>query len=117
MMPASRSTRQWCEHVDFGIGFDLVAIEGDWPDAARVNRFVTGTAGEQPIRDARDALKRAVLGLPEKYRTVLLMKHYRNLKYREMAQELGLNEGTVKSRLNTAAQLLRERLRREGWLP
>lgn len=37
-------------------GFDLVAIEGDWPDAARVNRFVTGTAGERPIRDARDAL-------------------------------------------------------------
>jgi erythromycin esterase-like protein len=34
-------------------GFDGVAIEGDWPDAWRVNRFVTG---RDTARSARDAL-------------------------------------------------------------
>jgi erythromycin esterase-like protein len=34
-------------------GFTAVAIEGDWPDAYRVNRFVSG-AGTDP--DAQDAL-------------------------------------------------------------
>ncbi|MBI3893247.1 MAG: sigma-70 family RNA polymerase sigma factor [Candidatus Wallbacteria bacterium] len=67
-------------------------------------------------RSARDAVREAIETLPEKYRTVLLMKHLQQMKYRDMAEELGLNEGTVKSRLNTAASLLREKLRREGWL-
>ncbi|MDB5039285.1 MAG: hypothetical protein JWN27_11 [Candidatus Eremiobacteraeota bacterium] len=34
-------------------GFSAVAVEGDWPDALRVNRYVTGT-GDDP--DAADAL-------------------------------------------------------------
>jgi erythromycin esterase-like protein len=34
-------------------GFNAVAIEGDWPDASRVHRFVRGGNGDQ---DARDAL-------------------------------------------------------------
>lgn len=81
-----------------------------------VAREATEPHAAAEARDAQEAVRRAVLALPEKYRTVLLMKHYRNLRYREMALELGINEGTVKSRLNTAAGLLRERLEREGWL-
>jgi len=34
-------------------GFSAVAVEADWPDAARVNRFVRGA---NEARDARDAL-------------------------------------------------------------
>lgn len=65
---------------------------------------------------AQQALRNALDTLPEKFRIVLVMKHYRQMRYRDIAQELGLNEGTVKSRMNTAASLLREKLRREGWL-
>lgn len=35
-------------------GFDAVAIEGDWPDAYRVNRYVQGRSGDA---DAEEALR------------------------------------------------------------
>jgi len=38
-------------------GFNMVAIEGDWPDAARVNRFVTGE-GEGTLLDSLSGFKR-----------------------------------------------------------
>src|SRR5579862_9153498 len=38
-------------------GFNAVAVEGDWPDAYRVNRFVIGQGdGEQPADQAFEAL-------------------------------------------------------------
>ncbi len=37
------------------VGFDAVAIEGDWPDATLVHRFVTGAA--DAAEDALDALR------------------------------------------------------------
>ena len=39
-------------------GFDAVAIEGDWPDAYRVNRFVRGTGDDATARDALAGFKR-----------------------------------------------------------
>jgi erythromycin esterase-like protein len=36
------------------LGFSAVAIEGDWPDAVRVNRYVGGQGGD---RDAEEALR------------------------------------------------------------
>ena len=39
-------------------GFHAVAIEGDWPDAYRVNRFVRGTDNDASARDALAGFKR-----------------------------------------------------------
>jgi erythromycin esterase-like protein len=36
------------------LGFDTVAVEADWPDAYRVNRYVRGQGGD---RDAEEALR------------------------------------------------------------
>jgi len=45
-------------------------------------------------------LVRAALGqLPEIYRTVLVLRHYENLKMREIAQVLEIPDGTVCSRM------------------
>ncbi|HEX5284209.1 MAG TPA: erythromycin esterase family protein [Bryocella sp.] len=43
----ARITRRLIEEK----GFDAVAIEGDWPDAYRVNRFVTASAGDPQHSD------------------------------------------------------------------
>lgn len=46
--------------------------------------------------------------LPEAYRTVLVMRHYEDLKFREIAEVLEVPEGTVKSRMSEAlAQMSR----------
>jgi erythromycin esterase-like protein len=39
-------------------GFDAVAIEGDWPDAYRVNRFVRGSGDDASAPDALAGFKR-----------------------------------------------------------
>ena len=48
------------------------------------------------------------------YRTVVVLKHFMELSYREISQTLEIPEKTVKSRLFTARQLLKERLADKG---
>jgi RNA polymerase sigma-70 factor (ECF subfamily) len=43
---------------------------------------------------------------------VLVLRFYLDLSVREIASELGLPEGTVKSRLHTAVGAMRDRLHR-----
>ncbi|MBQ8133425.1 MAG: sigma-70 family RNA polymerase sigma factor [Clostridia bacterium] len=44
--------------------------------------------------------------LPEKYKTVVLMRYYSDMPYADIAEQLGLNIGTVKSRLSYSKNLL-----------
>jgi erythromycin esterase-like protein len=39
-------------------GFNVVAVEADWPDAYRVNRYVRGTSDDQESVDALAGFKR-----------------------------------------------------------
>ena len=39
-------------------GFTVVAVEADWPDAYRVNRFVRGTGEDSSAREALDGFRR-----------------------------------------------------------
>lgn len=50
----------------------------------------------------RNALQR----LPEHYRAVVVLRHYEDLKFREIADVLGIPEGTVKSRMAEALDQL-----------
>ena len=52
-----------------------------------------------------------VMHLPAKYREVVLLRYYEGLKLKEVASALGLSDGRVRSRLNKANQLLRDRLK------
>ena len=63
--------------------------------------------------DARERLKEAVDGLPEIYRTVLLMHDLEGYSHREIAETLGVAEGTSKARLFRAREKLRAALGEE----
>ena len=52
-----------------------------------------------------------VMRLPAKYREVVLLRYYEGLKLKEVASALRLSEGKVRSRLNKAGSLLRDRLK------
>jgi RNA polymerase sigma-70 factor, ECF subfamily len=55
-----------------------------------------------------ELVRNAIMQLPEIYRTVLVLRHYENLKLREIAEVLEIPEGTVNSRMAEAlAQLTR----------
>ena len=58
----------------------------------------------------RDELRRGLAALPEGQRTVLLLKDVYGLSVREIAQELGIEEGAVKVRAHRARRRLKELL-------
>lgn len=53
-----------------------------------------------------ELVRRALMQLPEMYRTVLVLRHYERLKLREIAEVLEVPEGTVNSRMAVALDLL-----------
>ncbi len=55
---------------------------------------------------------RAVDALPEHYREPIVLRYWEHLSMEQIAERLGLPEGTVKSRLARADDLLLEKLRR-----
>jgi RNA polymerase sigma-70 factor (ECF subfamily) len=69
----------------------------------------------RPDREAlnaelRDRIFKAVDSLPEKHRRVVLLREVEGLSYKEIAEVVGCNEGTVMSRLFYARERLREKL-------
>ncbi len=55
-------------------------------------------------------LEAAVKNLPEKYRTAFLLRDVQEMSYEEVAKILSVPLGTVKSRVNRARMILREKL-------
>ena len=62
-------------------------------------------------KETADSVRRALGRLPDIYRVVLVLRHYEQLKFQEIAEILEIPEGTVKSRmsegLNQLGRLLR----------
>lgn len=56
------------------------------------------------------ALDAAIKDLPEKYRTAFLLRDVQEMPYEEVAEVLGVPLGTVKSRVNRARLILRDKL-------
>lgn len=57
-----------------------------------------------------DAVRRAVERLPERYRSIVEMRHFRHMEVGEIAMQLNKPEGTIKSWLFRARALLRKEL-------
>lgn len=60
--------------------------------------------------ERRHRVQRALLALPHDYREVIVLRHFAELGYDEIATTLGIAPKTVKSRLYTARQRLTELL-------
>jgi RNA polymerase sigma-70 factor (ECF subfamily) len=61
-------------------------------------------------QERRRAVARAITSLPEKYRAAIVLRDVEGLSYDRIAEVLNLSEGTVKSRINRARNLLKEKL-------
>jgi RNA polymerase sigma-70 factor (ECF subfamily) len=60
--------------------------------------------------ERRSAVARAITSLPPKYRAAIVLRDVEGLSYDQIADALKLSEGTVKSRINRARNLLKEKL-------
>jgi RNA polymerase sigma-70 factor, ECF subfamily len=84
-----------------------VPLGSELPSPERADQLAE--AGERTQR-----LRRALLALPRDSREVLVLRHFSELSYQEIAWTLGIPEKTVKSRLFTARQRLGELLGEAG---
>lgn len=66
-----------------------------------------------PERPEEGSVTQAVLSLPARYRIPIHLYYYEGYSVAEIAKILGRSEGTVKSRLFRARDLLRNQLREE----
>ena len=64
--------------------------------------------------ELRETLQQALDALTEEHRQIFLLRQMRQLSYDEIGQLLGLESGTVKSRLNRAKKQLRQILLQQG---
>ena len=65
-------------------------------------------------KETGETLQTVLDELKPENRAVVVLKHFHNLSYREISDILAIPEKTVKSRLFTARQQLREMLRKRG---
>ena len=62
-----------------------------------------------------ESLQQVLNELPEEFRSVLLLFYFRELSYREIAEQLDVPVGTVMSRLSRGKKQLRERISPESY--
>ena len=97
-----RSVRKEREMVDRSVDAADVSPVSTEPDA-----LVTLERG-----DRRAMLHRALARLPDTLRVAVLLRDIQELSYKEIADQLALPEGTVKSRINRGRKELAYQLRR-----
>lgn len=82
---------------------------------ARVPSGGVGADEELERRQLQAALQQAIAALPDDRRIVVVLRDLEGLSYEEIAQALGLELGTVRSRLHRARLELKESM--EKFLP
>lgn len=93
-------------------GTSLEAFAMDAPGAAQeaaATSETPRTAASQ--REMEALLQRCLDELPDHYRMAFILRTFEDLSYEEIAAAMGCPAGTVKSRLNQARKMLRDRLR------
>jgi len=108
------SLRNWLYRIAVNAATDLLRKE---------KRILPNTLEDLQLRDPglgpeahfveeeRTALiQKAIIGLPEASRAVLVLREYEGMSYHEIADALDIPVGTVMSRLNYARKTLKEKL-------
>lgn len=86
-----------------------------WLVTTEVGRASASARGDRPdgtvlSNESRQQVSQAIADLDLPFRAVLVLREIEGLPYRDIAQALNCSEGTVKSRLFRARELLRARL-------
>jgi len=78
---------------------------------------VAGTRGPDATVEAGDLqreIQAGLMGLTEDYRTVIVLRHFSECSYQQISEILQIPEKTVKSRLYSARQMMKDMLQARG---
>ena len=96
---------------------ETMARDVDAADLSPVARG-RGPHGQLEQRDLRDLIRTALAELPPTLREAVMLRDLQEFSYQEIADRLGLPEGTVKSRINRGRlELARQLKRLEAGIP
>jgi RNA polymerase sigma-70 factor (ECF subfamily) len=96
--PASRATTESLDDESSTVVLDINVADARTP------------CDMLAMQEEAELVRQALMRLPETYRTVLVLRHYENLKLREIADVLEVPEGTVSSRMAAALERLTQLL-------
>jgi RNA polymerase sigma-70 factor (ECF subfamily) len=92
--------KKWTKRKGRSIDEGPLGSAGLLDEGPRPDRLAEG-------RELGRRLEEALSELPEKYRTILVLREYEGLSYEELARVLAVRKGTVESRLFRARERLR----------
>ena len=81
------------------------------------DREISDTRSPDDFVSAEDIsrnIQESLMELREDYRTVVVLRHFSECSYRQISEILHIPEKTVKSRLYSARQLMKEKLKGSG---
>lgn len=104
--------RNWLYRIATNIALDTLRREREMVDVDELPLPAPEEGPEAVVeeRERGSLVQQAVLALPPASRSVLILREYEGLSYREIAETLTIPIGTVMSRLNYARKRLRESL-------
>ncbi len=104
--------RNWLYRIATNAARDTLRRERETVDVDDLPLAAPSVGPEEAVErtERGERVQQAVLALPEASRTVLVLREYEGLSYKEIADTLNIPIGTVMSRLNYARKRLRESL-------
>jgi RNA polymerase sigma factor (sigma-70 family) len=118
--PAKGPLRTWLGTIAHRRAVEVVRRE-------ERRRVLTSTWAHEPVgpdiedevaaAEVNGRVRHAVAGLPISLREAVELAYYRGRTYRQVAAELGLAEGTAKSRIRLALRRIADTLAEEGITP
>ncbi len=107
----SRRFFSWLYRVAINEAINAIKARRSWEPLSDKMVYPHPNPEEQlATAETEQQLQKALLALDLKYRLVIIVRHFLHLSYEEAADVLALPVPTVKSRLFTARQQLRETL-------
>lgn len=91
----------------------MVNTHISWWRRRRLEEYPTGDLPDRPVADhardseLQDTLRRALDRLPRRMRAAVVLRYYEDMSEAEIAEVLGISQGTVKSTVSRAVAKLR----------
>lgn len=104
------SVSTWVCRIAINQGISILRVSKRRPVELAPELSVEGPEGESARREQEAAVRRAVMDLSLPLRSVVVLREFEGLSYRETAEALEIPIGTVMSRLHDARARLRRSL-------
>lgn len=97
--------KSWLTRILINIAKDCYR---EYPETENIDEIQVSKEGSNMSIEEKMDLNRAVNHLPDRYRTVIVLKYFDEMKISEIAYIMGIPEGSVKAYLYRAKEELRK---------